>query len=130
MGLTAPVGAQSFPNKPIRLVIPFAPGGVVVNGKAPFNTLQDLVAASKAAPGKYNFASAGAGSASHLSGEIIKEAFGIDWVHVPYRGSGPAMTNLMAGQVTVSVPGLSSAVSQVKSGALKGLAKRANISMD
>ena len=102
MGLAAPAGAQSFPNKPIRLVIPFAPGGVVVNGKAPFNTLQDLMAASKAAPGKYNFASAGAGSASDLSGEIIKEAFGIDWVHVPYRGSG----------------------------ALKGLAKRANISMD
>jgi tripartite-type tricarboxylate transporter receptor subunit TctC len=100
-------------------VLPFA---VVVNGKAPFNTLQELVAASKAAPGKYNYASAGSGSASHLSGEIIKEAFGIDWVHVPYRGSGPAMTDLMAGQVTVSVPGLSSTVGQVKAGALKALA--------
>ena len=100
-------------------VLPFA---VVVNGKAPFDNLQDLISASKAAPGKYNYASAGNGSASHLSAELVKEAFGIDWVHVPYRGSGPAMSDLMAGQVTMSVPGLSSTVSQVKSGALKALA--------
>ena len=100
-------------------VLPFA---VVVNGKAPFDNLQDLISASKAAPGKYNYASAGNGSASHLSAELVKEAFGIDWVHVPYRGSGPAMTDLMAGQVTMSVPGLSSTVAQVKSGALKALA--------
>lgn len=100
-------------------VLPFA---VVVNGKAPFDNLQDFIAASKAAPGKYNYASAGNGSASHLSAELVKEAFGIDWVHVPYRGSGPAMTDLMAGQVTLSVPGLSSTVSQVKAGALKALA--------
>ena len=100
-------------------VLPFA---VVVNGKAPFENLQDLIAASKAAPGKYNYASAGNGSASHLSAELVKEAFGLDWVHVPYRGSGPAMTDLMAGQVTMSVPGLSSTVTQVKAGALKALA--------
>ena len=100
-------------------VLPFA---VVVNGKAPFDNLQDLIAASKAAPGKYNYASAGNGSASHLSAELVKDAFGLDWVHVPYRGSGPAMTDLMAGQVTMSVPGLSSTVTQVKAGALKALA--------
>lgn len=100
-------------------VLPFA---VVVNGKAPFDNLQDFIAASKASPGKYNYASAGNGSASHLSAELVKEAFGIDWVHVPYRGSGPAMNDLMAGQVTLSVPGLSSTVSQVKAGALKALA--------
>ena len=100
-------------------VLPFA---VVVNGKAPFDNLQDLIAASKAAPGKYNYASAGTGSASHLSAELVKEAFGLDWVHVPYRGSGPAMNDLIAGQVTMSVPGLSSTVAQVKAGALKALA--------
>ena len=100
-------------------VLPFA---LVVNGKAPYDTLQDLIAASKAARGKYNYASAGNGSASHLSAELVKEAFGIDWVHVPYRGSGPAMSDLMAGQVTMSVPGLSSVVTQVKAGALKALA--------
>lgn len=100
-------------------VLPFA---VVVNGNAPFNSLQDLIAASKATPGKYNYASAGNGSASHLSAELVKEAFGIDWVHVPYRGSGPAMTDLMAGQVTVSVPGLSSTIGQAKAGTLKVLA--------
>jgi tripartite-type tricarboxylate transporter receptor subunit TctC len=93
-----------------------------VNGKAPFDNLQELITASKSAPGKYNYASAGNGSASHLSEELVKEAFGLDWVHVPYRGSGPAMTDLMAGQVTMSVPGLSSTVTQVKAGALKALA--------
>ena len=95
---------------------------VVVNGNAPFNTLQEFVSASRAAPGKYTYASAGNGSASHLSGEMIKEAFGIDWVHVPYRGSGPAMTDLVGGQVTVTIPGLSSAVGQVKAGTVKALA--------
>lgn len=100
-------------------VLPFA---LVVNGKAPFNTLQELVNESRAAPGKFTYASAGNGSASHLSAEMIKEAFGIDWVHVPYRGSGPAMTDLIGGQVTLSVGGLSSSVAQVKGGALKALA--------
>jgi tripartite-type tricarboxylate transporter receptor subunit TctC len=95
---------------------------VVVDDQSPFNTLQELVAASRAAPNKYNYASAGNGSASHLSGEMLKEAFGIEWVHVPYRGSGPAMTDLMGGQVTVSVPGLSSAFGQIKAGQLKALA--------
>ena len=99
-------------------VLPFI---VVVNGNAPFDTLPEFIAASRAAPGKYTYASAGNGSASHLSAEMIKEAFGIDWVHVPYRGSGPAMTDLMGGRVTVSVAGLSSAVGQVKAGSLKAL---------
>jgi tripartite-type tricarboxylate transporter receptor subunit TctC len=99
-------------------VLPFV---MVVNGKAPFNTLQDLVEASRTSPGKYTYASAGVGSASHLSAEMIKEAFAIDWVHVPYRGSGPAMNDLMGGQVTVSVAGLSSAVGLVKAGSLKAL---------
>lgn len=95
---------------------------VVVKGDAPFNTLQDLINASRAAPGKYTYASAGNGSASHLSGEMIKEAFGLDWVHVPYRGSGPALNDVIGGQVTLTVPGLSTVVSQVKAGTVKGLA--------
>lgn len=95
---------------------------VVINGHAPFNTLQEFVSASRAAPGKYSYASAGNGSASHLSGELMKEAFGVDWLHVPFRGSGPAMTAVMSGQVTVSMPGLSSAVGQVKAGTVKALA--------
>lgn len=95
---------------------------VVVKGDAPFNTLQDLITASRAAPGKYTYASAGNGSASHLSAEMIKEAFGIDWVHVPYRGSGPALTDVMGGQVTLTVPGLSTVVSHIRAGTVKGLA--------
>ncbi len=111
-------GVTGFSHVATFGVLPFV---MVVNGKAPFNTLQEFVTASRAAPGKYTYASAGNGSASHLSAEMIKEAFGIDWVHVPYRGSGPAMTDLMGGQVTVSVAGLSSAVGQVKGGSLKAL---------
>jgi tripartite-type tricarboxylate transporter receptor subunit TctC len=53
---------------------------------------------------------------------MIKEAFGLDWVHVPYRGSGPALTDVIGGQVTLTVPGLSTVVSQVKAGTVKGLA--------
>ena len=111
-------GVAGFSHVATFGVLPFVMG---VNGKAPFNTLQDLIEASRAAPGKYNYASAGTGSASHLSAEMIKEAFGIDWVHVPYRGSGPAMNDLLGGQVTVSVAGLSSAVGLVKAGSLKAL---------
>jgi tripartite-type tricarboxylate transporter receptor subunit TctC len=95
---------------------------VVVNGKSPFNTLQELIDSSRLNPQKYTYASAGNGSASQLSAEMIKDAFGIDWRHIPYRGSGPAMNDLMGGQVTLSVPGLSSAVGQIKGGALKALA--------
>ena len=112
-------GVTGFSHVATFGVLPFV---IVVNGKSPFNSLQDLLAASRASPGKFNYASAGTGSASHLSAELVKEAFGVDWVHVPYRGSGPAMTDLMGGQVTLSVPGLSSTVAQVKAGSLKALA--------
>lgn len=112
-------GVAGFSHVATFATLPFI---VVVSSNSPFNTLQDLVSASRAAPDKYTYASAGNGSASHLSGEMIKEAFGIDWVHVPYRGSGPAMTDLMGGQVTVSIPGLSSAVGQVKAGTVRALA--------
>lgn len=111
-------GVAGFSHVATFGVLPFV---MVVNGKAPFNTVQELVDASRAQPGKYTFASAGTGSASHLSAELIKEAFNIDWVHVPYRGSGPAMNDLVGGQVTVSVAGLSSAVGLVKAGSLKAL---------
>ncbi len=100
-------------------VLPFV---VVVNPKLPFNTLQEFIDASRKEPGKYNYASAGNGSAAHLGAEQIKQAFGINWVHVPYRGTGPALTDLLAGQVNVTVVGLSSAIGHIKAGTLKALA--------
>jgi len=100
-------------------VLPFV---VVVNPKLPFNTLQEFIEASRKEPGKYNYASAGNGSAAHLGAEQIKQAFGINWVHVPYRGTGPALTDLLAGQVNVTVVGLSSAIGHIKAGTLKALA--------
>ena len=99
-------------------VLPFV---VVVNPKLPFNTLQEFIEASRKEPGKYNYASAGNGSAAHLGAEQIKQAFGVDWVHVPYRGTGPALTDLLAGQVNVTVVGLSSAIGHIKAGTLKAL---------
>jgi tripartite-type tricarboxylate transporter receptor subunit TctC len=100
-------------------VLPFV---VVVNPKLPFNTLQEFIEASRKEPGKYNYASAGNGSAAHLGAEQIKQAFGVNWVHVPYRGTGPALTDLLAGQVNVTVVGLSSAIGHIKAGTLKALA--------
>jgi tripartite-type tricarboxylate transporter receptor subunit TctC len=100
-------------------VLPFV---VVVNPKLPFNTLQEFLEASRKEPGKYNFASAGIGSAAHLGAEQIKQAFGVNWVHVPYRGTGPALNDLLAGQVSVTVVGLSSAIGHIKAGTLKALA--------
>jgi len=100
-------------------VLPFV---VLVNPKLPFNTLKDFVDASRKEPRKYTFASAGIGSAAHLAGEQVKQAFDIDWVHVPYRGTGPAINDLLAGQVNVAVVGLSSAISHVQAGTLKALA--------
>jgi tripartite-type tricarboxylate transporter receptor subunit TctC len=100
-------------------VLPFV---VVVNPKLPFNTLQEFLEASRKEPGKYNFASAGIGSAAHLGAEQIKQTFGVNWVHVPYRGTGPALNDLLAGQVSVTVVGLSSAIGHIKAGTLKALA--------
>jgi tripartite-type tricarboxylate transporter receptor subunit TctC len=100
-------------------VLPFV---VVVNPKLPFNTLQEFIEASRKEPSKYNYASAGNGSAAHLGAEQIKQAFGVNWVHVPYRGTGPALTDLLAGQVNVTVVGLSSAIGHIKAGTLKALA--------
>ncbi len=92
---------------------------LVANAKnMPYQSLPDLIAASKAAPGKFTYASAGSGSAGHLATEMIKEAFGVDWVHIPYKGTGPALNDLLGGQVDLSVIGLSSAVPQLRGGKL------------
>ncbi|QRF63212.1 tripartite tricarboxylate transporter substrate binding protein [Variovorax paradoxus] len=111
--------------KDFRHVATFAsvPLVVVVNPKrVPYGSFKAFMEASKASPGKFAYASAGNGSPAQLGAELIKEAFGVDWMHVPYRGTGPALADLIGGQVDVSVVGLSSAIGQIKSGALKALA--------
>jgi len=85
-------------------------------------TIQELVAAAKAQPGTINYASAGPGTAQHMTGELFKFKAGIDLVHIPYKGSGPAMTDLLGGQIPLMVDSLSSALPHIKSGKIRAIA--------
>ncbi len=85
-------------------------------------TIAELVAAAKTKPGSINFASAGPGTAQHLTGELFKSRAGIDLVHVPYKGSGPGMTDLMGGQVPLMVDSLASALPHIRSGRIRSIA--------
>jgi tripartite-type tricarboxylate transporter receptor subunit TctC len=88
----------------------------------PHATIKDLVAAAKREPGKINWAFAGTGTSQHLTGELFKVRAGIDMVGIPYKGSGPAMTDLMGGQVSLMVDSLASALPHVKGGKIKAIA--------
>lgn len=98
------------------------PNVVVVHPSVPARTLAELVALAKREPGKLNYASLGNGTAAHLGMELLKSAAGIDITHVPYKGSAPAVTDLLAGQVQVMVDGLPSALQHVKAGKLRAIA--------
>ena len=88
----------------------------------PAKTIPELVHYAKANPGKITMASAGVGSFGHLAGELFQMIAGVKFVHVPYRGAGPALTDLLGGQVQISVIGLAGSVEYVKSGKLRALA--------
>ena len=98
------------------------PNILVAHPSVPANNLKELVALAKSAPGKYNYASAGNGSTSHLCGELLRGAGGIDLVHVPYRGPAPAMQDVLAGQVSIMCDNFSNVVTHVQSGKLKAIA--------
>ena len=93
-----------------------------VNPSVPANTVQEFIAYAKANPGKVNMASAGQGGPQHLAGELFKVLAGVDLVHVPYRGSTPAITDLLGGQVQVMFDVTPTALPQIKAGKLRGLA--------
>jgi tripartite-type tricarboxylate transporter receptor subunit TctC len=95
---------------------------VVVRPGLPANTMPELLNLLKAAPGRYTFASAGNGTTSHLCGEILKNNAGLSIVHIPYRGGGPAITDLMGGQVDMLIDVMPNTAPQVKAGKLRGLA--------
>jgi tripartite-type tricarboxylate transporter receptor subunit TctC len=95
---------------------------IVVNPALQVTTVPELVALAKAKPGQLNYASAGVGAPSHLSGELFKQMAGIDMVHIPYKGGGALMTDLLSGQVSISFGGLAAALPHVKSGKLRLLA--------
>ena len=94
----------------------------IVHPSLPVKTLKDLIALAKSKPGKFNFASSGNGSPGHLAAELFENMTKVDMVHVPYKGGGPAMTDLIAGHVEIFVAVISTAVPQVKAGKARALA--------
>jgi tripartite-type tricarboxylate transporter receptor subunit TctC len=102
-------------------MIASAPFVLVTNSAAPFNSARELVAQAKAAPGKLTMSSAGTGSSNHLVGELFQEISGARFTHVPYKGSGQALTDLMGGQVNLHFDQITSAASHIQAGKLKAL---------
>jgi tripartite-type tricarboxylate transporter receptor subunit TctC len=107
--------------EPVTLAATFA-SALTVNPSVPATTVHDLVALIKANPGKYSFASPGFGTPSHLLGEQFRVTAGLDLVHVPYGGSGPAITSVVAGHTPIAFAALSPAVAQIEDGKLRALA--------
>jgi tripartite-type tricarboxylate transporter receptor subunit TctC len=95
---------------------------MAVNPSVPARTVPEFIAYAKANPGKISMASAGNGTPSHVSGELFKMMAGVNMVHVPYRGGGPALPDLLAGQVQVMFPSMSSSIEYVRTGKLRALA--------
>jgi tripartite-type tricarboxylate transporter receptor subunit TctC len=107
----APVG--SFARTPLVME---------VHPSVPATTVPEFIAYAKANPGKVNFASAGNGTPQHVSGELFKMMTGINMVHVPYRGSAPALVDMLAGQVQVMIDPLPASIEHVRNGSLRALA--------
>jgi tripartite-type tricarboxylate transporter receptor subunit TctC len=99
-----------------------APIVLVVNPSVGAKTVQELIALAKAKPGSITYASAGNGTAPHIAAELFKQMTGVDMVHVPYKGSSPALTDTLSGQTQVMFPSLVAASGHMKSGKLRGLA--------
>ena len=110
--------------KELKLVglVSYTPHVLVVRASLPVNTLGDLIALAKQQPGKLTYASSGAGGAIHLASELFKREAGVDLVHVPYRGGGPAVIGLLSGDVDVFISDLSTTVENIRGGRLKALA--------
>ena len=98
------------------------PNVLVVNPALPVNSVADLIKLAKDKPGQINFASSGSGTSIHLSGELFKTMAGVDITHVPYKGSSPALIDLIGGQVQIMFDNLPSALPQIKAGKLRAIA--------
>ena len=98
------------------------PLAVAVHSSVPANTIQEFVALARANPGKYSFAHSGIGTGQHFAGELLKKMAGIDMAHVPYKGGGPAVQDLVAGQVPAAVLGSTPVTPHHKSGRIRILA--------
>lgn len=106
---------------PVSLLV-VVPNMLVVNPSFAAGSVKELIALAKAKPGQYSFASSGNGSAQHLAAELFKAQAGLFMVHIPYRGGGPALIDVMGGQVPIYFGNMASALPHVKGGKLKALA--------
>lgn len=126
----AAINATLYEKLPYNFVRDFAPISgflrvpniMVLNPSFPAKTVSDFIAYAKVNPGKVNMASAGSGSSVHVSGELFKMMAGVDLTHVPYRGTGPMLSDLLGGQVQVAFPDIGSSIGHVKSGTLRAIA--------
>jgi tripartite-type tricarboxylate transporter receptor subunit TctC len=100
----------------------YAPNVMAVHPSFPAKTIPEFIAYSKSNPGKVNMGSGTTGATMHMSGELFKIMAGIDMVPVPYRGAGPALTDLLAGQVQVSFPTMPASIEHIRTGKLRALA--------
>ena len=98
------------------------PNVLVVNPGLPVNSVQDLIRLAKAKPNEVTFASSGVGTSIHMSGELFKSMAGVQMTHIPYKGSGPMLIDIISGQVNLSFDNLSAAIQHIKSGKLKAIA--------
>jgi tripartite-type tricarboxylate transporter receptor subunit TctC len=127
---TNAISATLYPKLPFAPIDDFIgisllgrePGVLVVNPNTPYKTVADLIAAAKAQPGVLNYASSGNGSGQHLFMAQMAAMAGIKLTHVPYRGSGQATTDLLAGTVPMSMPGTAGMMGHIKAGKLRALA--------
>jgi len=124
---TNPATNARNPYDPIKDFAPITnlvnvPNVLTVNPKVPAKSLKEFIALLKSNPGKYSYASAGKGSISHLDGELFKDITKTDMVHIPYRGSGPALNDTLAGQVNAQFDNLPSSMPFIQAGKLRALA--------
>ncbi len=118
---------KKLPYDPIKDFAPLTrvamvPNLLVAHPSKPYNSVKELVAYAKANPGKVNFGSSGSGSSIHLSGELFNTLAKVDMIHVPYKGSAPAVTDLLGGQIDIMFDNMPSAIQHVRAGKLKPLA--------
>lgn len=124
------VNPSLFPDLPYRPLVDFLPISniflvplvIVAHPSFPANTLAELIALARKDPGKYSYASAGPGTSQHLSMELFKLKAGLDIVHVPYKGSGPAMADLLGGHVKLMMDSTAAALGPIGDGRIKAIA--------
>jgi tripartite-type tricarboxylate transporter receptor subunit TctC len=118
---------RTLPYDPIKDFAPISllaliPNVLVVHPELPARNVQELIDLLKASPGRYSYASAGNGTPSHLSAELFKRMAGVDMIHVPYAGAGPALVDVLAGYVPIMFDNLPPALEHIRAGTLHGLA--------